>query len=280
MTVHVITDSGCDLSDELIAKWNITIVPLSIRFGPEELVDREQLSADAFWARLPEASELPETAAPAPGKFVSAFRAAAEAGASAVVCVNLSSALSATMQSAELAARDVADDIAVTVIDSQQVSMGLGSLVLLAAELAAEGADAATIEAAVVEARGRTRLFGSLDTLDYLRKGGRIGGAQALLGSMLSIKPLIEVRGGKVEEAGKVRTRSKALQSLVERVQAQPVESLAVLQGDAADLETLLDLLDPIVPRSDILVGTVGPTIGTHAGPGVIGVTFRVLGTD
>lgn len=278
MTVHVFTDSGCDLSDDLVAKWNITIVPLSIRFGSEEFIDREQLSADAFWARLPQASDLPETAAPAPGKFVDAFRAAAGAGATAIVCINLSAALSATMQAAELAAREVADVIPVTVIDSQQVSMGLGSLVLLAAELAAEGASPDTIVDAVLDARERTRLFGALDTLEYLRKGGRIGGAQALLGSMLSIKPLIEVTGGKVEEAGKVRTRSKALQALVDRVRAQPVESLAVLQGDAHDLETLLDLLDPIVPRADILVGTVGSTIGTHAGPGVIGVTFRVNG--
>ena len=168
--------------------------------------------------------------------------------------------------------------IPVTVIDSQQVSMGLGSLVLLAAEQAAEGASLESITEAVLAARGRTRLFGALDTLENLRKGGRIGGAQALLGSMLSIKPLIEVRDGKVEEAGKVRTRSKALHALVDRVRAQPVESLAVLQGDANDLDTLLDLLDPIVPRSDIVVGTVGSTIGTHAGPGVIGVTFRVVG--
>jgi DegV family protein with EDD domain len=276
MPVHVITDSGCDLPDELVTKWNIRVVPLSIRFGAEELLDREQLSTDAFWERLREATDLPETAAPAPGRFVDAFRAAAQAGADAIVCINLSSALSATMQSAELAARDVANEIPVTVIDSQQVSMGLGSLVLTAAELAAEGADAATIEATVLAARSRTRLFGALDTLEFLRKGGRIGGAQALLGSMLSIKPLIEVRNGTVEEAGKVRTRSKALQALVDHVRAQPVESVAVLHGASPDLDVLLDLLDPIVPRSEILVGTVGPTIGTHAGPGVIGVTFRV----
>lgn len=276
MPVHVITDSACDLPDELVQKWNITIVPLSIRFGTTEFTDRIDLSTDAFWSRLPSSAELPETAAPSAGAFESAFRAAAEAGADAIVCINLSSQLSATMQSAQLAARSVADEVPVTVIDSQQVSMGLGSLVLLAATKAADGADAATIEAAVLEARDRTRLFGALDTLEYLRKGGRIGGAQALLGSMLSIKPLIEVRDGRVEEAGKVRTRSKALQALADKVTAQPIESLAVLHGDANDLDALLELLEPVMPRDEILVGTVGPTIGTHAGPGVIGVTFRV----
>jgi DegV family protein with EDD domain len=276
MTVHVITDSACDLPDELVAKHNITIVPLSIRFGSDEFIDRQDLSVADFWNRLPASATLPETAAPSAGAFEAAFRAAHEAGATAVVSINLSSHLSATMQSAQLAARAVSDTIPVTVIDSMQASMGLGGLVLLAADRAATGADAATIEAAVIEARGRTRLFGALDTLEYLRKGGRIGGAQALVGSILSIKPLIEVRDGKVEEAGKVRTRSKALLALVDKVKAQPVEALSVLHGDAPDLDVLLTLLDPIVSRDDILLGTVGPTIGTHAGPGVIGVTFLV----
>lgn len=276
MTVHIVTDSACDLSDELIEKANITVVPLSIRFGQQELVDRDELTTDEFWRRLVNSSDLPSTAAPSAGAFEAAFRTAAANGASEVVCVNLSSNLSATMQSAQLGARAVQDTIPVTVIDSQQVSMGLGSLVLMAAGLAGEGARAETIGRELIAARNRTRLFGALDTLEYLRRGGRIGGAQALVGSMLSIKPMIEVRNGHVEEAGKVRTRSKALQFLLEKVQAQPVSSLSVLHGAAPDIDQFLEMLDPIVPRAEILVGTVGPVIGTHAGPGVIGVTFRI----
>ena len=122
----------------------------------------------------------------------------------------------------------------------------------------------------------RSRLFGTLDTLEFLKKGGRIGNARALLGSMLSIKPVVEVRDGVVEEAGKVRTRSKALHVLSDKVHAQPVSSLAVLHGQAADVEEFVDLIADVRPRDDIVVGVVGPVIGTHCGPGVLGVTFQV----
>ena len=275
MPVRVVTDSACDLPDEIVDQLGIEVVPLTIRFGSEEFVDRKELSAPEFWRRLEGSPTLPETAAPSAGAFEAAFRGLASDGADGIVCIDLSSKLSATMQSAQVAAKAMEGTCPVVVIDSLTGSMGIGNLVVSARRTARGGGSLDDIVRDVTSQRDRTKLFGTLDTLEYLRKGGRIGKAQALLGSMLSIKPVIELRDGIVEEAGKVRTRSKALRTLADYVGRQPVERLAVLHGDAPDLDELLDLVSPYVPRDEILVGTVGPVIGTHSGPRVIGVTFQ-----
>ena len=276
MGVRVVTDSACDLPQELIDALGIAVVPLTIRFGSEEFVDREELSADAFWDRLRSSDALPETSAPSAGAFEARFRDLIDRGATGIVCISLSSRLSATMQAAQVAAASIGGECPVQVIDSLTCSMGLGALCLTAARRAADGDPLDRIVDEVIGRRDRTRLFGALDTLEFLKKGGRVGNARALLGSMLSIKPVVEVRDGVVEEAGKVRTRSKSLKVLVDKVAAQPIDSLAVLHGQADDLDELLDLLDPIKPRDEIVTGVVGPVIGTHAGPGVIGVTFQI----
>jgi DegV family protein with EDD domain len=275
MPVRVVTDSSCDLPEELVDQLGIEIVPLTIRFGSEELVDRKELSATEFWRRLQSAPKLPETAAPSAGAFETAFRGLATEGADAIVCINLSSKLSATMQAAQVAAKSMADTCPVVVVDSLTASMGVGTLAVSAAQQAKAGAGLDDIVRDITSQRDRTKLFGALDTLEYLRKGGRIGTAQALLGSMLSIKPVIELRNGIVEEAGKVRTRSKSLRTLADHVGRQPVERLAVLHGDAPDLDEFLDMVQPYVPRDEIIVGVVGPVIGTHTGPRVMGVTFQ-----
>jgi DegV family protein with EDD domain len=278
MAVRVVTDSACDLPDELIENLGIAVVPLTIRFGREELVDRKELSTDEFWRRLEASDLLPETSAPSAGAFEETFRRLAGDGATGIVCINLSSKLSATMQAAQVAAQSVQDACPVEVIDSLQVSMGLGNLCITAAERAVDGDSLEAIVANVMDRRNRTKLFGTLDTLEYLKKGGRVGNARALLGSMLAIKPVVEVLDGQVEEAGKVRTRSKALRLLVDKVKEGPFENLAVLEGNAPDIDELLDLLEPLSPRDEIVIGQIGPVIGTHAGPGVIGVTFQTGG--
>ena len=278
MPVRVVTDSACDLPEPLVDELGIEIVPLTIRFGAEELVDREELSNQEFWRRLAVASMLPETAAPSAGAFAARFGALADAGADGIVCINLSSRLSATMQAAQVASSSVGEQCPVEVVDSLTCSMGLGNLCLAAARRANEGAPLDEVVAEVTDRRDRTRLFGTLDTLEFLKKGGRVGNARALLGSMLSVKPVIEVADGVVEEAGKVRTRSKALRMLAEKVHDQSVEEVAILHGAAPDLEEFLDLVEDVAPRDKIVVGDVGPVIGTHAGPGVLGVTFQVAG--
>jgi DegV family protein with EDD domain len=275
MPVRIVTDSSCDLTQEEVAKHGVEVVPLSIRFGEDEYEDRSELSVEQFYAKLADASVLPETAAPAPGKFEAAFRRHQEAGADAIVCINLSSELSATMQSAQNAAKAVEGDLDVRVVDSRSITSGLGTQVMLAAEAAAGGASADDVVALVEDLVTRTHVFGALDTLENLKKGGRIGGAQALLGSLLSIKPILDISTGHVEEAGKQRTRKKALETLRDKVAAAgAIEHVSVHHGFAPDLEEMLTLLDPIVPRDDIRVGVIGPVIGTHGGPRVMGVTW------
>ena len=277
MSIRVVTDSSCDLPQSLVDALRIEIVPLTIRFGDEEFVDREELGTDEFWYRLEHSKLLPETAAPSPGAFEAKFRDLLARGATGIVCVNLSSHLSATMQAAQVAAAAVANDIPVQVIDSQSASMGLGNLCLTAARRAADGDSLESIVNEVVNRRDRTKLFATLDTLEFLKRGGRVGNARALLGTVLSIKPVVELREGVVEEAGKVRTRSKALKLLAAKASEGKIEHLAVLHGNAPDLDELLDLLEPVFPRDDIITGVVGPVIGTHAGPRVVGVTFQVV---
>jgi DegV family protein with EDD domain len=273
MGIRVVTDSACDLPASLIEALGIEIVPLTIRFGDEEFVDRVELSADEFWERLEHSDTLPETAAPSPGAFETCFRDLAARGATGIVCINLSSHLSGTMQSAQVAAKALDGEIPVTVVDSKTVSMGLGSQCVSACALAADGADLATIAARAEQIAQRTRLLGALDTLEHLRRGGRIGGAQAMLGSMLSIKPVIEVRDGVVAESGKVRTRSKSLVHLAEKLSAaDDPQDVYVFHAQAPDIDEFLERVSTIVPLDRVEVGEIGPVIGTHTGPRTIGL--------
>jgi len=277
VSIRVVTDSSCDLPQSLVDALRIEIVPLTIRFGSEEFVDREELSTDEFWRRLETSKVLPETAAPSAGAFEQKFRDLLARGATGIVCINLSSHLSATMQSAQVAAAAVSKDVPVQVIDSRNASMGLGNLVLTAARRAADSDSLESIVAEVVDRRERSKLFAALDTLEFLKRGGRIGNAKALLGTVLSIKPVVELRDGIVEESSKVRTRSKALKVLAQHAAEGRIEHLAVLHGNAPDVDELLTLLDPIFPRDEIITGVVGPVIGTHVGPRVVGVTYQVV---
>lgn len=275
MTVRIVTDSACDLRGDEVSEFGIEVVPLSIRFGDEEFTDREELSVEDFYRRLARSDALPETAAPSPGRFEQAFRLQLDAGATSVVCINLSAGLSATMQSAQAAANSIDADI--RVIDSRTITAGLGSITIAAAEMAAADATADEIVATVESMSLRTRVYGVLDTLDNLKKGGRIGGAQAMLGSMLSIKPLLDLSSGQVEEAGRQRTRKKALGWLRDTLaEALPVEHLAIMHGEAPDLDQFIETLRPIVDVDSIRIEKIGAVIGTHAGPRVMGLAFQV----
>jgi DegV family protein with EDD domain len=275
MTVRIVTDSACDLPEPVCDDLGIAVVPLTIRFGEREFVDRKELSVDAFWRELEASPVLPETAAPSVGAFEEVFRRLGDEGADGIVCINLSAQLSATMQSAQVAAKALDGEIPIEIIDSQSASMGIGNLVLHAARRARAGASVGDIVAEVESRRSRQHVYAALDTLEYLRKGGRIGGAQALLGSVLSIKPVIEVVEGAVEPAGRVRTRSKALRFLVDQVPVGAnIESLSVLHANAPDLDEFLSMLRPLVPEADVTVGIIGPVIGVHTGPRVMGIAW------
>ncbi|MCU1369682.1 MAG: hypothetical protein JWO77_876 [Ilumatobacteraceae bacterium] len=275
MPVKIVTDSAADLPDGQAAAHDIRVVPLTIRFGDDEYTDGVDLTPQAFYDKMAELDVLPATAAPAPGAFEAAFREAAADG-DPVVCINLSSALSATMQSAQTAAKAVADEIDITVIDSKSITAGLGMQLLAAAELAEQGGTPQDIEALIADLSSRTHVFGALDTLENLKKGGRIGGAQAMLGSILSIKPIIDISTGEVTEAAKQRTRKKSMTWLRDKVLAVPgVEKVAVCHGCSPDIEELYELLRPHFSEDQLTTWTIGPVIGAHGGPRMVGLVWQ-----
>ena len=278
MTVRIVTDSASDLTPGEAEALGVDIVPLSIRFGEEVFLDREELDVEEFYRRMASSEDLPQTAAPAPGAFQEVFRRRFAEGADAIVCINLSSGVSATMESSELAAREVDGDV--RVVDSRSVTAGLGVMVQAAAQAAARGASTDEVVTLVEGMRDRTRVFGAIDTLENLKKGGRIANAPALLGSMLSIKPLIDISSGVVEEAGRQRTRKKSLGWLRDKVaeHAEDIETLSVMHAQAEDIGDLVEMLAPLVDPSALRVGVIGPVVASHGGPGLISLCFTLKG--
>lgn len=274
--IRIVTDSSCDLPADLVARYGITVVPLTIRFGREEYVDGEGLTPNAFWRKLASSKHLPETSAPSAGAFRDAFVRVLDEGATGVVTLTLSGQLSGTFQSAVIAAEGVGRGV--KVIDSRTVSMGLGLQVLEAARAAEAGTGLDGVLAAAVDAADGSRLIAALDTLEYLKRGGRIGGAQALVGSILDIKPLIAVEDGVVTGAGRERTRSKAKLALAKHVtdRAGQIVDIAVLHSGAADVDGFTDMIGSGLGRPVSIVAQLGPVVGTHSGPGTIGVAYRV----
>ncbi len=271
--IQVVTDSACDLSAELAAERKVTIVPLSIRFGSEEFVDGSTLTTDQFWSRCAASDVLPETSAPSPGAFQEAFLAAKADGYDGVLCISLSGEVSATHQAAVAAAKAVGDRIPVRAIDSRSLTMGLGLIVLDAADAAANGATLDELEARVERLIPNTQVFGVLDTLEHLEKGGRIGGARALLGSLLSIKPVVALVNGKVEEESKQRTRARSLRYLADKaIGSKPISRIAVCNGAAKDIDEFVAMLGSVRSEHPLVVVNLGPVVGTHTGPGTIGL--------
>jgi DegV family protein with EDD domain len=273
--VRIVTDSAADLPPAIAAERGIEIVPLSVRFGSESFLSGIELSTEDFWSKLRSTQDAPSTAAPSAGDFQTAYEKLIADGATGVVSVHLSSKLSATYQSAEVAAKEVRG-VPVEVVDTLAVSAGQGLMAVRAAERAAAGASAAEIAAELVDLRSRVRLYGLIDTLEYLRRGGRIGGAAAMLGTMLKVKPVIGLEDGVVEPVDRVRTRVKGLEHLVGMVRqdADRIERFVIVSGQAQDEDQLLSMLDGVVPVTRNDVWPFGPIVGAHAGPGVIGVCY------
>ncbi len=267
--IRIVTDSSADLSPEVAADHHIEVVPLTIRFGDEEFVDRRDLTAEAFWERMARSESLPTTAAPSIGAFQEAYEKLANEGADGVVAVCLSEALSATYRSAMLAAQETR--IPVRVIDSRTASMPLGLTALAAADAARLGADLNDVAEAVTGAGAD--LLATLDTLENLKRGGRIGAAEAFFGGLLNVKPLITFTDGSVAAAGRVRTRRKAVAALLDWLSAQEhITRLGIVHGRAPDIEEFVTAVGERVGDVAPLVALAGPVIGTHAGAGFIGL--------
>lgn len=269
--IRVITDSACDVPEEIARKLEVDIVSLTIRFGDEEFTDRVDLSPTQFWAKCKKSKTLPETAAPSPGAFQHAYERAKAEGCDGVIVLTLSAALSATNQSAQLAATTVANEIPIRIVDTKAVSMAQGLLAIEIGELAQTGASLDELVEHAETLKSKVGVVAMLDTLEHLVKGGRIGGARALLGQVLSIKPLLELKDGVVAEAGRQRTRAKALQAIVDVAKSHtPLRRLALVHGDAQDIKTVRDLVAQIPTEFELIVTDVGPVVGTHGGPGIV----------
>ena len=269
--IRVVSDSGSDIPDDVAQRLGVDVVPLTIRFGDDEFIDRADLSPSQFWAKCKESKVLPETAAPSPGSFQATYEAALANGYDGVLVLAISAALSATHQSATLAAEAVADRIPVRVIDTKAVSMAVGLMAIDLAELAATGVGLDGLETRARDLLGRVGICGTLDTLEHLVKGGRVGGARALLGQVLAIKPLLALKDGVVAEAGRQRTRAKALTAVAAVVRANaPFERLSIVHGDASDVDQLVAMVATMSTEHSLVVSDVGPVVGTHGGPRII----------
>ena len=274
--VHIVTDSACDLSEGLVKEHNVTVVPLTIRFGEEEFEDRRELTPADFWKRCANSKALPETAAPSPGAFQSAYQQAADQGAEAVLCLTISSKVSGTYSSA-VAAADSFSGVPVRVVDTYALTVGQGLLAIAAAEDAAGGAGLDELESSTHDRIGRTRIYGVIGGLEHLQRGGRIGGARALMGSLLDIKPVIQLKDGEVAEESKQRTRTRALAYLTAKVKGDaPVERIAVADGACNDFPEVVEGLKDIETEHPLLTVDLGPVVGTHAGPNTVGVCYLV----
>jgi len=274
--VAIVTDSISDMPPELAARQRITVVPLTVSFGGESFRVNVDLSTDEFWERMTApGAPFPTTAAASPGDFVEVFNAAFEGGADAIVCINCSGELSATLKSAHVA-RGMLSDREIHVVDSRTASMGEGMLAQIAVELADEGVSAAEIARVIEHRKAQVDLYVALDTLEYLKRGGRISGTRAAVGTMLSIKPIITVRDGVVENADRVRTRLKARDRTLELLTAAPIERATILHTTRADVDEFhrmfLDRsgLDPAMVQEL----TIGASVGPHLGPGCVGAVI------
>lgn len=271
--IRVVTDSTSDLPVGLREAHGIVVVPLTVRFGDEEFLDGVDLEPAGFWQRIE--TRLPETAAPSAGAFIDVFTRLADEGAHGVVAVTISSRLSGTAQAAAIAAEQVAGRLPVRVVDSRTVSMALGFAAVAAAETAATGAGLEEVTAGARAVSEQMDLLAVLDTLEYLQRGGRIGRAQALVGGMLDVKPLITVADGIVVPAGRVRTRSKARAALVDRAMAHATDTrLALLHARSEDVDEVAGMIrDHVGDR--LVVGDLGPVVATHAGPGALALVHQ-----
>jgi DegV family protein with EDD domain len=273
--VAIVTDSAADLTPADARAAGITVVPLEVTFGTERFRAGVDLTTEEFWARMlaPEAP-FPTTAAASPGDFRDAFEACFAAGAEAIVCVDVAETLSGTIRSARIA-REMLPGREIEIVDSRTASMGVGLLALLAAELAAAGRSAPEIASAIEQRRDDIDLYVALDTLEYLRKGGRISGAQAAIGGLLSVKPIITVREGLVVTADRVRTRSRARERCLELLTARPAERVSILHTMAPDVEAfraeLIRRMPGGIDPARVSIQPVGPSVGPHLGPGCLG---------
>ncbi|HBW50884.1 MAG TPA: DegV family EDD domain-containing protein [Herpetosiphon sp.] len=268
----IVTDSTADIPAGLAAENDIHVIPLTVNFDAESFADGVEITHDQFYARLVESNNLPTTSQPSVGAFEQLYRAIGND--EPIISIHIAGKLSGTIRSAQQAA-ELLPDFDIRVIDVQSTTMSQGWAALLAARAAKEGKSADEIVALVHSIVERTRLLAALDTLRYLEKGGRIGKTRALLGTLLNVKPIIDVRDGEVKPFEQVRSKKKAVARLIEEARSMaPFEELAVLYSrNEAEAREFAQSLNEIFPADRIVLAEIGAVVGTHIGPGALGFT-------
>ena len=277
--IAIITDTDSSLPIDLAARHGIVQVPISIRFGDDTFRDGVDITAKEVFARIDRESSLPQTAAPSPGEFQQAFERAFADGAESIICLNISREVSATCDAAMLAAQEL-EGRDITVIDTRQLSMGQGFMVLEAAQAVAAGASKDEAIARAMSVGERAHLFGALSTLKYLALGGRVSQFAAMAGAVLNIRPILTVRNGKLDLLEKARTRRRAWARVIELTSeamgGRCAAQMAVLHAAAPDeaLELAAELRAQLECPEEIMVCELMPGLSVHTGAGMVGVSF------
>jgi DegV family protein with EDD domain len=272
MAVRIVTDSTCDLPADVVRELGITVVPLTVLFGEEALIDGLDIDVPSFYDRMRSYPGLPRTSQPPVERFLDAY-AAAGADGSEMVSIHISSKMSGTLNAAAVA-REQLSDMHIDIIDSYSVSLGLGAVVVDAARAAMQGASRAEVADVARRSVTQVHVVAVVDTLEYLRRGGRIGRATSFLGSLLSIKPILHIDGGEMAPFERVRTKARALERLHEiATKDATIRRLVVAAaGDDAAAKALFEKIQPALPHTEMVLGQIGPVVGVHAGPGLVGI--------
>lgn len=279
--IAIITDTDSSLPGELAKQYGIVQVPIIIQFGEESIKDVYEIDNDTIFARIDREGKLPTTAAPSPGQFVEAFKAAFDSGADSILCLNISSEMSATYASARQAA-ELLPGKRIEVMDTRSLAMGQGYMVIAAAEVVAKGGTIEDAIAAAEDVGSRAYLFGALTTLKYIAMSGRVSALAAGMAGLLDIKPILSPKNGKLELLEKIRTQSKSwnrtIELVIERAAGRKIEKMAILNvkcpESAKQFETLIRAAVPC--PVEITQAGVNPGLSTHTGAGMVAVVFTV----
>lgn len=277
MGVRIVTDSTADIPAEVADRLGIVVVPLTVFFGEEAFLDGVELDNAGFYRKLQASKDLPRTSQPAPANFQEAYTRLIDEGADAILSVHLSSKLSGTYQSA-CTARDSLPEsvrhIPIEVIDSKSISVGMSWAIMQAVEEARQGLGLEVIKAHALDLLARTYILAVLDTLEYVKRGGRIGGARALLGNMLSVKPIIALKDGEVVPVEQPRTRSKAYARIAQLLAGKgKIEHVSIAEA-SEDVGRQLTEAIKTTYSGDIPIYLLGASLGTHTGPGTAAIAY------
>jgi DegV family protein with EDD domain len=277
MVVRIVTDSTADLAAEVASELGITVVPLTVFFGDEAFLDGVELDNPGFYRKLAASKDLPRTSQPSPAAFQEAFQRLIDEGADAILSIHLSSKLSGTYQSACTARDSLPEDtrkVPITVLDSQSISVGMNYAIQGAARLAREGKSLAELQAYVEDTLSRTHILAVLDTLEFVRRGGRIGGASALLGNMLSFKPIIEIKEGEVAPVERPRTRGKAYARIAQlAAETGEIESISIAESNDEVGQQLKAAIKEVY-SGETPIYRLGAVLGAHTGPGTAAIAL------